>query len=67
MDVAVRLPPREVLHLGEVDASMTLDEVARLALSWPEVEQGASQGTSYGMPALKVRKKLLTQRGSAAA
>jgi hypothetical protein len=46
---------------------MTLDEVARLALSWPEVEQGASQGTSYGMPALKVRKKLLTQRGSAAA
>jgi hypothetical protein len=36
---------------------MTFDEVKRLALSWPEVEQG----TSYGTPALKVRKKLLTR------
>jgi hypothetical protein len=56
MDVAVRLPPREVLHLGEVDSSMTFGKIERL--SWPEVEQG----TSYGSPALQVRKKLLTQR-----
>jgi hypothetical protein len=36
---------------------MTFDEVERLALTWPEVEQGAS----YGTPALKVRKKLLVR------
>ncbi len=32
---------------------MTFDDVRKLALVWPEVEDG----TSYGTPALKVRKK----------
>lgn len=36
---------------------MTFDEVRKLALSWPEVEDG----TSYGTPALKVRKKMLVR------
>jgi hypothetical protein len=36
---------------------LTFDEVRRIALSWPEVEDG----TSYGTPALKVRKKMLTR------
>ena len=57
MDVAVRLPPREVLHLGALETSMTFDEVQKFTLTWPEVENG----TSYGTPALKVRKKLLAR------
>ncbi|MGY3449708.1 MmcQ/YjbR family DNA-binding protein [Bradyrhizobium sp. USDA 4353] len=36
---------------------MTFDDVRALALAWPEVEDG----TSYGTPALKVRKKMLTR------
>ncbi|NPU65184.1 MmcQ/YjbR family DNA-binding protein [Bradyrhizobium sp. 83012] len=36
---------------------MTFDDVRAVALAWPEVEDG----TSYGTPALKVRKKLLTR------
>jgi hypothetical protein len=36
---------------------VTFEDVETLALNWPEVEQG----TSYGTPALKVRKKLLTR------
>jgi len=36
---------------------MTLDDVRKIALAWPEVEDG----TSYGTPALKVRKKLLAR------
>ena len=36
---------------------MTFDEVRRIALSWPEVEDGKS----YGTPALKVRRKLLAR------
>ena len=36
---------------------MTFDDVRRFALLWPEVEDG----TSYGTPALKVRKKLLAR------
>ena len=36
---------------------MTFDEVRCIALSWPEVEDG----TSYGTPALKVRKKMLVR------
>ena len=36
---------------------MTFDEIRKLALSWPEVEDG----TSYGTPALKVRKKMLVR------
>jgi hypothetical protein len=36
---------------------MTFDEVRQIALAWPEVEDG----TSYGTPALKVRKKLLVR------
>ena len=36
---------------------MTFDDIRKLALSWPEVEDG----TSYGTPALKVRKKMLVR------
>jgi hypothetical protein len=36
---------------------MTFDEIRKLALAWPEVEDG----TSYGTPALKVRKKMLVR------
>ncbi len=36
---------------------MTFDEVRFIALSWPEVEDS----TSYGTPALKVRKKMLAR------
>ena len=37
---------------------MTFDDVRKFALLWPEVEDG----TSYGTPALKVRKKLLARQ-----
>jgi hypothetical protein len=36
---------------------MTFDDVRTIALRWPEVEDG----TSYGTPALKVRKKMLVR------
>ncbi|WP_375411787.1 MmcQ/YjbR family DNA-binding protein [uncultured Bradyrhizobium sp.] len=36
---------------------MTFDDVRKIALAWPEV----TDGTSYGTPALKVRKKLLAR------
>ncbi|WP_407157876.1 MmcQ/YjbR family DNA-binding protein [Bradyrhizobium sp. STM 3557] len=36
---------------------MTFDDVRAMALAWPEVVDG----TSYGTPALKVRKKLLAR------
>ena len=36
---------------------MTFDDVRKISLVWPEVEDG----TSYGTPALKVRKKLLAR------
>src|SRR6476469_8800744 len=36
---------------------MTFDDVRKLALTWPEVEDG----TSYGTPALKVRRKMLAR------
>ena len=36
---------------------MTFDDVRMIALAWPEVEDG----TSYGTPALKVRKKMLVR------
>ena len=36
---------------------MTFDDVRQIALDWPEVEDG----TSYGTPALKVRKKMLVR------
>jgi hypothetical protein len=36
---------------------VTFEEVRQIALAWPEVEDG----TSYGTPALKVRKKLLVR------
>jgi hypothetical protein len=41
---------REAVH-------MTFDDVRKISLVWPEVEDG----TSYGTPALKVRKKLLVR------
>ena len=36
---------------------MTYEDIRKMALSWPEVEDG----TSYGTPALKVRKKMLAR------
>ena len=36
---------------------MTFDDVRKMALAWPEVEDGSS----YGTPALKVRKKMLAR------
>jgi hypothetical protein len=36
---------------------VTFDDVRDFALTWPEVEDG----TSYGTPALKVRKKMLAR------
>jgi hypothetical protein len=36
---------------------MTFDDIRAIAMKWPEVEDG----TSYGTPALKVRKKLLVR------
>ncbi len=36
---------------------MTFDDVRKITLAWPEVEDG----TSYGTPALKVRKKMLAR------
>jgi hypothetical protein len=36
---------------------VTFDDVRHIALAWPEV----TDGTSYGTPALKVRKKLLAR------
>jgi len=36
---------------------MTFDDVRKIALLWPEVEDG----TSYGTPALKVRNKMLAR------
>jgi hypothetical protein len=36
---------------------MTFDGIRKFTLLWPEVEDG----TSYGTPALKVRKKLLAR------
>ncbi|MCC8957489.1 MmcQ/YjbR family DNA-binding protein [Bradyrhizobium sp. Pear77] len=36
---------------------MTFDDVRTLVLAWPEIEDGSS----YGTPALKVRKKLLVR------
>jgi hypothetical protein len=36
---------------------LTFDHVRKIALAWPEVEDG----TSYGTAALKVRKKLLVR------
>jgi hypothetical protein len=36
---------------------MTFDDVRTFALTWPEVEDG----TCYGTPALKVRKKMLVR------
>jgi hypothetical protein len=41
----------------ESDSRMTFDDVRKLALAWPEVEDS----TSYGTPALKVRKRLLAR------
>jgi hypothetical protein len=37
--------------------AVTFDDVRKVALAWPEVEDG----TSYGTPALKVRKKMLVR------
>src|SRR6202048_1115693 len=36
---------------------MTFDDVRKIALAWPEVEDGSS----YGTPALKVRRKMLVR------
>jgi hypothetical protein len=36
---------------------VTFDDIREMALAWPEVEDG----TSYGTPALKMRKKMLVR------
>jgi len=36
---------------------VTFDDVRKIALAWPEIEDG----TSYGTPALKVRRKMLVR------
>jgi hypothetical protein len=36
---------------------VTFDDIRKITLTWPEVEDG----TSYGTPALKVRKKMLVR------
>ena len=36
---------------------MTFDDVRKIVLAWPEVEDS----TSYGTPSLKVRKKMLVR------
>jgi hypothetical protein len=36
---------------------VTFDDVRKIALAWPEVEDG----TSYGTPAIKVRNKMLAR------
>ena len=46
---------RPLLRMREKE--VTFDDVRKIALDWPEVEDG----TSYGTPALKVRKKLLVR------
>jgi hypothetical protein len=46
-----------MLSQDEGDFAMTFDDVRKIALAWPEVEDG----TSYGTPALKVRKKLMVR------
>jgi hypothetical protein len=48
---------RLVRMRGESSDAMTFDDVRKLALAWPEVEDG----TSYGTPALKVRRKMLVR------
>jgi hypothetical protein len=45
------------LHPGYILRIMTFDDVRKFVLLWPEVEDG----TSYGTPALKVRKKMLAR------
>jgi hypothetical protein len=37
--------------------AVTFDDIRHIALAWPEVEDGSS----YGTPALKVRKKMLVR------
>src|SRR5258705_11321974 len=49
--------PRFAAPQDEGENAMTFDEVRKFALAWPEVEDG----TSYGTPALKVRKKMLAR------
>jgi hypothetical protein len=44
-------------HDERILIAMTFDDVRKLALAWPEVDDGAS----YGTPALKVRKKMLVR------
>ena len=56
MDLAVRFSRLAIFYIGALDA-VTFDDVRKIALTWPEVEDG----TSYGTPALKVRKKLLVR------
>jgi hypothetical protein len=51
------LPPHRIYILRRARDRMTFDELRKFALAWPEVEDG----TSYGTPALKVRKKMLAR------
>jgi hypothetical protein len=48
MDLAVRLSRLAIFYIGALD-TVTFDDVRKIALTWPEVEDD----TSYGTPALK--------------
>jgi hypothetical protein len=53
-DAPLRAPRDEEEHEAR---AVTFDDVRKIALAWLEVEDG----TSYGTPALKVRKKMLVR------
>jgi hypothetical protein len=50
-------PPQDEEEVGGEAVAVTFDDIRKLALTWPEVEDS----TSYGTAALKVRKKLLAR------
>jgi hypothetical protein len=50
-------PPQDEEELEQRPPAVTFDDIQKLTLVWPEVEDG----TSYGTAALKVRKKLLAR------
>jgi len=56
-ELTVLPPDRSRDRRQRANFAMTFDDIRNIALAWPEVEDG----TSYGTPALKVRKKMLVR------
>ena len=56
-DVRVAPDVAALIRATFLTTTMTFDELRKITLAWPEVEDG----TSYGTPALKVRKKMLAR------